>query len=204
MDDTTHPLFQQTIPSNPFFSSFLPFSHRRRLWTTAKSENVWIESRGERNRGWRGKKGAWGESQDTRITAFAQLRWGCVQDKERAGSESRCWAGWLASFANIVPLYLITGHSYTRFCRAVSSFRSTDPRYMAPLLEQPSRRERERERKRERERSVIERARKPANPLSRTTCEFLLLNRVSSTDRRNCVCYAPIEHIILPTWQRKS
>lgn len=50
-----------------------------------------------------------------RITEFARLRWGCVQDKERAGSESRCWAGWLASFANIVPLYLITRHSYTRF-----------------------------------------------------------------------------------------
>ena len=52
------------------------------------------------------------------ITAFPRLRWGCVQDKERAGLGSRCWVGSLASFANIVPLYLITGHSYTRFRRS--------------------------------------------------------------------------------------
>lgn len=67
-----------------------------------------------------------GGGEDTRKTALAGLRWGCVQDKERAGSESRLLS-WLTRVVrqHCSPLFDYR-HSYTRFSR-VAFFFPTDP-----------------------------------------------------------------------------
>lgn len=67
-----------------------------------------------------------GGGEDTRKTALAGLRWGCVQDKERAGSKSRLLS-WLTRIVrqHCSPLFDYR-HSYTRFSR-VAFFFPTDP-----------------------------------------------------------------------------
>lgn len=102
-----------------------------------------------------------------------------------------CWAGWLASFANIVPLYLITGHSYTRFSRVAFFFPTRSRRYTTLPFEKKG------WKRVEVVGPVIERARKSL--WSGATCEFLL------SKGRNWVGWAGWEVITLtPSVNRGS